>query len=103
MKNLNKITKIITNKSLLDLDAENKELWLRAKIVLQFIYLRESKGYTQEEAAKRMGVIRQQVTRFENMTNSPTITFLVKYATALDTTIDVILKGVELVELSNKE
>lgn len=39
-------------------------------------------------------------TRFENMSNSPTIFFLVKYANALDTELDVILKGVNLVEIS---
>lgn len=40
--------------------------------------------------------MRQQITRFEDMSNSPTI-FLVKYANALGTEIDVILKGVELI------
>ncbi len=43
-----------------------------------------------------MGVMRQQIARFENMSNSPTIFFLVKYANALDTEVDVILNGVEL-------
>ena len=80
-----------------------QELWLRSKIVIQFIYLREKKGYTQQEVADKMGVMRQQITRFENMSNSPTIFFLVKYANALDTELDVILKGVNLVELSNNK
>ena len=48
-----------------------------------------------------MGVMRQQITRFENMSNSPTIFFLVKYASALDAELDVILKGVELIEVTN--
>ena len=48
-----------------------------------------------------MGVMRQQITRFENMSNSPTIFFLVKYANALDTELDVILNGVELIEVIN--
>ena len=73
------------------------------KIVMQFIYLREKKGYTQQEIAFKMGVMRQQITRFENMSNSPTIFFLVKYANALNTELDVILKGVNLVELSNNK
>ena len=42
--------------------------------------------------------MRQQITRFENMSNSPTIVFLVKYASALNTELDVILRGVELME-----
>ena len=35
------------------------------------------------------------------MSNSPTISFLVKYASALDAELDVILKGVELIEVTN--
>lgn len=46
--------------------------------------------------------MRQQITRFEDMSNSPTI-FLVKYANALGTEIDVVLKGVELIGVTNNE
>ena len=45
--------------------------------------------------------MRQQITRFENMSNSPTIFFLVKYANALDTELDVVLKGIELIEVTD--
>lgn len=103
MKKLDKIVDVYNKTELKLLDIEQQELWLRSKIVMQFIYLREKKGYTQQEVADKMGVMRQQITRFENMSNSPTIFFLVKYANALDTTIDVILNGVELVELSNSK
>ena len=103
MKKLDKITNIYNNDELKLLDIAQQELWLRSKIVMQFIYLREKKGYTQQEIAFKMGVMRQQITRFENMSNSPTIFFLVKYANALDTELDVILKGVNLVELSNNK
>ena len=64
--------------------------------------LKRKKGYTQQEIADKMGVMRQQITRFENMSNSPTIFFLVKYANALDTELDVILDGVRLVEVNNE-
>ncbi len=63
---------------------------------MQFIFLREKKGYTQQDVADKMGVMRQQITRFENMSNSPTIFFLVKYANALESEIDVILNEVRL-------
>ena len=39
---------------------EQQERWLRAKIVMQFVFLREKKGYTQQEIANKMGVMRQQ-------------------------------------------
>ncbi len=45
----------------------------------------------------------QQITRFENMSNFPTIFFLVRYANALDTELDVVLKGVELIGVTNNE
>ena len=101
MKKLNKIAEIYNNKALKIMSVEQQERWLRAKIVMQFIYLREKLGYTQQEIADKMGVMRQQITRFENMSNSPTIFFLVKYANALDTELDVILNGVELIEVIN--
>ena len=103
MKKLDKIVDVYNKTELKLLDIEQQELWLRSKIVMQFIYLREKKGYTQQEIAFKMGVMRQQITRFENMSNSPTVFFLVKYANALDTELDVILKGVNLVELSNNK
>ena len=98
MKNLNKVLEIYNHNELKEMAIEEQELWLRAKIVIQFIFLREKSGYTQQEIAEKMGVMRQQITRFENMNNSPTIFFLVKYASALNTELDVILRGVELME-----
>ena len=103
MKKLSKIAEIYNNKELKEMAIEHQERWLRAKIVMQFIFLREKQGYTQQEIADKMGVMRQQITRFENMSNSPTIFFLVKYANALDTELDVILNGVELIEGANNE
>ena len=102
MKKIDELLKIYNNKDLHALSIEQKELWLRAKIVMQFIYLREKKKLSQQNVADKMGVTRQQITKFENMTNSPTIFFLVKYANALDTELDVILKGAILVEINNE-
>ena len=96
MKKLNKIREIYNNKELKEMTIDQQEKWLRAKIVMQFVFLREKLGYTQQDIAEKMGVMRQQITRFENMSNSPTIFFLVKYASALDTELDVVLNGVEL-------
>ena len=102
MKKLDKVLKIYNNIELKDLSIDQEELWLRAKIVMQYIYLREQKKLSQQEVADKMGVTRQQVTKFENMTNSPTIFFLVKYASALNTELDVILNGVNIMEINNE-
>ena len=101
MKKLEKIKEIYNNIELKEMAIEQQERWLRAKIVMQFVFLREKLGYTQQEIADKMGVMRQQITRFENMSNSPTIFFLVKYANALDTELDVVLNGVKLIEVTN--
>ena len=103
MKKLSKIAEIYNNKELKEMGIEQQERWIRAKIVMQFVFLREKLGYTQQEIADKMGVMRQQITRFENMSNSPTIFFLVKYANALDTELDVILNGVDLIGVTNNE
>ena len=66
-------------------------MWLR----LQFLKPRKAGQELTEDL--------QQITRFENMSNSPTIFFLVKYANALDTELDVVLNGVELIEVANNE
>ena len=103
MKKLIRISEIYNNKKLKEMAIKQQEKQLRAKIVMQFVFLREKLGYTQQEIADKMGVMRQQITKFENMSNSPTIFFLVKYANALDTELDVILNGVELIEVTDND
>ncbi len=103
MKKLYKIAEIYNNIELKEMAVEEQEKWLRAKIVMQFVFLREKLGFTQQEIADKMGVKRQQITRFENMNNSPTLFFLVKYANALDTELDVLLRDVDLIEVKNNE
>lgn len=79
MKKLSKIAKIYNNKEL------------------------KEKSIEQQDIVDKIGVMHQQITRFENMSNFPTIFFLVKYANALDTELDVVLKGVELIGGTNNE
>jgi len=83
MKNVDKIIHAIEN--------ERDELLLRAKIVLQYIRLREELGYTQEQMANKMGVSFQLISRFERMEHSPTTSFLAKYADALGANLETIL------------
>ena len=63
----------------------------------------KEKSIEQQDIVDKIGVMHQQITRFENMSNFPTIFFLVKYANALDTELDVVLKGVELIGGTNNE
>lgn len=88
------------DKILKALEIEEKELWLRAKIVLQFVELREFKGYTQQDVANIMGVSKQLISRFERMEHSPTLSFLSKYSDALEANIDTILSSNNIKEIS---
>ena len=102
MKSYKKYYDVI-NKKISDLDYEEKELWLRAKVALQFVMLRESKNLKLEDIANKLGVSKQLIARFENFKHSPTLAFLVKYACALDTELDVILNGGMLKDISMKK
>jgi transcriptional regulator with XRE-family HTH domain len=103
MKKAQDFVDMISKNSEIELELETKELWLRAKIALQYRELRKKLRLTQKDVALRMGVSVQQIAKFENMVNSPTLTFLVKYAIALETEIDVMLRGVNLVDAGESE
>ena len=55
-----------------------KKCGFRAKIVMQFLFLRERLDFTQQEIVDKMGVMCQLITRFDNMSNSLVIFILVK-------------------------
>ncbi len=87
------------------LENVHDELWLRAKIVLQFIEIRKKLGYSQQDVANIMGVSKQLISRFERMENSPTLTFITNYAKALNVEVNTILsmKYIKELVLSNEE
>ena len=87
-------------KILIALEQEENELWLRAKIVLQFIEIRERKKLSQQDVADIMGVSKQLISRFERMENSPTLSFLTKYADALDADVNAIISLKDIQEIS---
>ncbi len=88
------------DKVLYALENEENELWLRAKIVSQFIEIREKLGYSQQDVAEMMGVSKQLISRFERMENSPTLTFIVNYAEALNADVNTILSMKNIKEIS---
>ncbi len=82
------------------LENEEDELWLRAKVVLQFIEMREKLGYSHQDVADIMGVSKQLISRFERMENSPTLGFIVNYAKALNADVNAILSMKSIKEIS---
>lgn len=92
------------DKALQILETSGDELWLRAKIVFQFVEIRERLGYSQQDVANIMGVSKQLISRFERMENSPTLTFIIKYAKALNVDVNTILsmKNIHEIDVSNE-
>ena len=55
--------------------------------------LRKAKGYTQEEFAIKLNVVRQTVSKWEKGLSAPDADVLSKMADVLDTEVSVLLSG----------
>lgn len=65
----------------------------RNAVIEQYIRVRKSQGLTQAELAKRAGISRTNITRFESGTYNPSLEMLVKIAAALNTRVQIQLVG----------
>lgn len=65
---------------------------IRRSLVREYAYLRKLKGLTQAEVAKRAGIARTNISRFESGEYNPTLEMLVKLAAAMDLDVLVTLK-----------
>lgn len=64
----------------------------REQVIDQYIARRKEKRLTQEQLAKRAGLSRSNVTRFESGTYNPSLEMLVRIAAALDMQVKVLLE-----------
>lgn len=71
------------------------------KIADRILYLRKSKGISQEELADKVGVSRQAVSKWESEQSMPDLEKIIIMSDYFNVTTDYILKGIEVVE--NKE
>lgn len=55
--------------------------------------LRESKGFSQEDVAKKIGVTRQAIYRWENNKSYPDIDNLILLSEMYNVTLDALIKG----------
>ena len=67
----------------------------------RILYLRKSKGISQEKLADKVGVSRQAVSKWESEQSMPDVEKIIIMSDYFNVTTDYILKGIEVVE--NKE
>ena len=65
---------------------------VKKSLARHYTYIRKMKGFTQAEVAKRAGISRTNVSRFESGEYNPTLEMLVKLASAMDLEVSIALK-----------
>ena len=71
---------------------EYEKLAPRYKMISELIEARKKKGLTQEELAKKIGTKQTAIARLESGNANPTVFFLEKLASALDTKLIIQFK-----------
>ena len=64
----------------------------REKVIAYFVQCRKEKKMTQADIARRTGIPRTNITRFESGRYNPSLEMLVKIAAALDMKLELVLK-----------
>ena len=75
------------------IEVEQKSI--RQSVIEQYIRCRKIQGMTQAELAKRAGIPRTNITRFESGNYNPSLEMLVRIAAALGMTLQVQLMAKE--------
>ena len=75
----------------IQIDIQQKDT--RKDVIEQYILCRKSQRLTQAEVAKRAGVPRTNITRFESGAYNPSLEMLVKLASALGMTLQIKLRN----------
>ncbi len=71
---------------------EQEQTRAKEEVIEQFIRYRKSKKMTQEDLAKKVGVPRTNITRFESGRYNPSLEMMVKVATALGMKLSITLE-----------
>lgn len=61
----------------------------RKDVVAQYVRCRKEKGITQAELARRAGIPRTNITRFESGDYNPSLEMMVRIAAALDMRLEI--------------
>ena len=71
---------------------EQEQSRAKEEVIEQFIRYRKSKKMTQEDLAKKVGVPRTNITRFESGRYNPSLEMMVKVASALGMKLNITLE-----------
>ena len=71
---------------------EHEQARAKEEVIEQFIRYRKSKKMTQEDLAKKVGVPRTNITRFESGRYNPSLEMMVKVASALGMKLNITLE-----------
>lgn len=68
---------------------ETEQRNTRLAVIEQYVNMRKERGMTQAELARRAGIPRSNITRFESGTYNPSLEMLVKIAAALNMKLQI--------------
>ena len=72
-----------------EITIEVKQKDIRKGVIEQYVACRKGKKMTQDELARRTGISRPNISRFESGNYNPSLEMMVRMAAALDMAVDV--------------
>ena len=76
-----------------EITIEEKQKEIRKEVIEQYIACRKKRKMTHEELARRTGISRPNISRFESGNYNPSLEMMVRLAAALDMTVSVRLEA----------
>ena len=72
-----------------EITIEERQIKIRKDVIEQYVACRKGRKMTQDELARRTGISRPNISRFESGNYNPSLEMMVRMASALDMTLDV--------------
>ena len=72
-----------------EITIEERQKEIRKTVIEQYVTCRKGRKMTQDELARRTGISRPNISRFESGNYNPSLEMMVRMASALDMTLDV--------------
>jgi len=72
-----------------EITIEERQIKVRKDVIEQYVACRKGRKMTQDELARRTGISRPNISRFESGNYNPSLEMMVRMAAALDMTLDV--------------